>query len=59
VGFAVAAPDGRMAARGRVRRDGDCYTATVDEGALRDWRLQLGEQRSPVLAQGAQQSWTP
>jgi len=59
VAFAVAAPDGRMAARGRVRRDGDCYTATVDEGALRDWRLQLGEQRSPVLAQGAQQSWTP
>jgi alpha-D-xyloside xylohydrolase len=57
--FTVAALDGRVAARGRVRRDGATYTATVDAGSLQNWCLQFGEQRSPVLAAGASLSWTP
>jgi alpha-D-xyloside xylohydrolase len=46
--FAVASPDGRVAARGSVRREGAGYTATISEGGLRDWRLEVDGRRSPV-----------
>lgn len=55
--FAVAAVDGRIAARGSVRRDGQRYTAQLSEGALHDWRLQLGQALSPVLAAGTTLVW--
>ncbi len=57
--FTVFAPDGTLAAQGRVRRKGGTYSATVEQGALRDWCLQVGEQRSPVLIEGTNLVWTP
>ncbi|WP_374562270.1 alpha-xylosidase [Ideonella sp.] len=51
--FAVASPQGRIAARGVVTREGGRYTATVTEGALRDWCLQVDGARSPVQASAA------
>lgn len=50
--FAVASPAGRIAARGTVRREGGRYTATVDEGALVNWRLQVGTCLGDVAAEG-------
>ena len=55
--FVVPALDGSIAARGRVVRAGSRYTATVSEGALTQWSLQVGEQRSSVLASGASLSF--
>jgi alpha-D-xyloside xylohydrolase len=55
--FTVAAPDGSVAARGQVSRAGSRYTATVAEGALRDWCLEVDGRRSPVQAEGAALSW--
>jgi alpha-D-xyloside xylohydrolase len=51
--FAVASPDGGIAARGTVRREGGSYTAKVEQGALRDWCLEVDGQRSPVQASSA------
>lgn len=48
--FAVASSDGRIAARGTVHRDGERYTATISEGGLRDWCLEVDGQRSTVQA---------
>jgi alpha-D-xyloside xylohydrolase len=56
--FAVASPDGRIAAHGHVRREGATYTATVTEGALRDWCLEVDGRRSPVQASAASYHWT-
>jgi alpha-D-xyloside xylohydrolase len=51
--FAVASPDGRIAARGSVRREGSNYSATITEGALRDWCLEVDGRRSPVQSGSA------
>ena len=56
--FAVAALDGRIAARGTVTRQGRRYVARVTEGALRDWRLDVDGRTSPVVAEGAELAWT-
>lgn len=56
--FAVASPDGYIAARGSVRREGSRYLARVDDGALRRWRLQVGDQISPAQPAGATLDWT-
>ena len=50
--FEVASPAGRIAARGTVRRQGRRYTATVTEGALADWCVEVQGRRSAVVAQG-------
>lgn len=55
--FVVPTPAGGIAARGTVERNGNSYTATVIEGALQDWSLQVEGQRSPVQAQGARLEW--
>lgn len=51
--FAVASPDGRIAARGSVRREGSGYSATITEGALHDWCLEVDGRRSPVQSGAA------
>jgi len=51
--FTVASPQGRIAARGVVAREGKRYSATVNEGALRDWCLDVDGVRSPVQATAA------
>lgn len=56
--FVVPTPEGGIAARGQVQRAGPAYTARVVEGALRDWCLQVGDDRSQVLAQGDRLNWT-
>ena len=56
--FEVASPQGGIAARGTVQRQGRRYLAKVTQGALRDWCLQLGEQRSPVQAAGDSLDWS-
>ena len=48
---------GGIAARGVVKRSGNTYTATVSDGALQDWTLQVGDQRSPTQTQGAHLEW--
>jgi len=55
--FAVASPQGGIAARGTVTREGRRYTATVTEGALRQWCLDVDGQRSPVQTGTATLSW--
>ncbi|MED5619127.1 alpha-xylosidase [Ideonella sp. BN130291] len=55
--FTVAAPDGRIAARGTVRREGSHYTATVTEGALQQWCLEVGGRQSPVQEAGSSCAW--
>ena len=55
--FVVPKADGSIAARGTVRREGGAYTATVAEGALRDWCLEVDGQRSAVQAEGATLAW--
>ena len=52
--FSVAAPDGRIAARGTVTRQDRRYVARVTEGALRDWRLSVDGRASAPLAEGAE-----
>jgi len=56
--FEVASVDGTLAARGEVRRDGGSYVATVTEGALHDWCLGVGAQRSPVVTSGVSLTWS-
>jgi alpha-D-xyloside xylohydrolase len=51
--FTVASPQGGIAARGSVKREGQRYTATVTEGALRQWCLDVDGQRSAVQAESA------
>ncbi len=48
--FAVASPDGHIAAHGTVSRQGARYTATVTEGTLTQWCLEVDGQRSAVQA---------
>jgi alpha-D-xyloside xylohydrolase len=57
--FAVAAPDGRIAARGTVRREGGSYTAQVEQGALHAWCLEVDGQRSPVQPSAATLTFLP
>jgi alpha-D-xyloside xylohydrolase len=56
--FAVAALDGRIAARGTVTRQGGQYVARVTEGALRDWRLEADGRVSAVKAEGSELVWS-
>ena len=53
----VPTPAGGVAARGVVKRSGKSYTATVTEGALQNWRLQVDGRSSPVLAEGSRLAW--
>ena len=46
--FAVASPDGHIAARGTVSRVGTRYTATVTEGKLVQWCVEVDGQRNAV-----------
>jgi len=55
--FVVPTPAGGVAARGVVERSGGTYTASVTEGALMDWSLQVEGQRSPVQVQGGRLTW--
>ncbi|MFZ5547272.1 MAG: alpha-xylosidase [Pseudomonadota bacterium] len=48
--FLVPTVGGQVAARGTVSREGARYTASVTEGALHDWCIEVGGQRSPVQA---------
>jgi alpha-D-xyloside xylohydrolase len=56
--FTVAAADGSIAARGTVARHGARYTAKVDEGALRNWCLEVDGRRSAPQAEGATLSFS-
>ena len=56
--FSVAAPDGRIAARGTVTRQDRRYVARITEGALRDWRLSVDGRASAPLAEGAELAWS-
>lgn len=55
--FSVASAEGRIAARGTVMRRGRTYTASVEEGALRHWCLEVDGRRSPVQEASGQLSW--
>jgi alpha-D-xyloside xylohydrolase len=55
--FLVPTPDGAIAARGTVRREGNTYTATLEEGALHDWRLDVDGSLGPVQAGGETLAW--
>lgn len=55
--FVVASPQGRIAARGTVSRQGGRYTATVAEGALKQWCLEADGRRSPVQDASAGLTW--
>ncbi len=57
-GFVVPTAQGGMAARGAVVREGAHYIATVTEGALRGWCLDVDGRRSPVLAEGSLLRWS-
>jgi alpha-D-xyloside xylohydrolase len=57
--FVVPTPEGGIAARGTVTRQGNSYSASVSEGALQQWCVEVDGQRSPVLASGSTLSWTP
>lgn len=46
--FVVPSVQGRVAARGVVTRQGARYTASVTEGALHDWCIEVDGRRSPV-----------
>lgn len=48
--FVVPSGQGQVAARGVVTRQGARYTASVTEGALHDWCIEVEGRRSPVLA---------
>ncbi|MDM4765187.1 alpha-xylosidase [Pelomonas sp. SE-A7] len=56
--FEVASPEGRIAARGRVSRTGERYTAELTEGALHHWCIEVGGQRSPSEATASSLVWT-
>jgi alpha-D-xyloside xylohydrolase len=55
--FVVPTAAGGIAARGAVRRAGRTYTATVGEGALRDWRLDVDGRSSPAQVAGDTLTW--
>jgi alpha-D-xyloside xylohydrolase len=55
--FVVPTQAGGVAARGVVERSGGTYTASVMEGALLDWSLQVEGQRSPVQVEGRRLTW--
>lgn len=55
--FSVASPQGHIAARGRVTRSGRSYTATVEEGALHQWCIEVDGRRSPVQATADRLCW--
>ena len=52
--FVVASPDGRVAARGTVCREGGSYIVKVEQGALHDWCIEVDGLRSPVQASSAE-----
>ena len=56
--FAVASPEGRIAARGTVTRQGARYIAKVTEGLLSQWSLEVEGLRSPVQASGSSLDWS-
>ena len=56
--FVVPTTAGAIAARGTVRREGRTYTATQEQGALHDSRLDVDGQQSPVQSGGDTLSWT-
>ena len=55
--FEVASLQGGIAARGTVRRDGPRYSASVTEGSLRDWCLEVDGRRSAVQASATSLGW--
>jgi alpha-D-xyloside xylohydrolase len=55
--FAVASLQGGIAARGTVRRAGRRFTATVSEGALTHWCVEVEGRRSPVQETGGELAW--
>lgn len=55
--FSVASPQGHVAARGTVTRRGLVYTAAVEAGALRRWRLEVDGRCSPVQDTSDRLSW--
>ena len=42
-----------------MQRQGGAYVATLIEGALRDWCLEVDGRRSPVMADGRELRWIP
>jgi alpha-D-xyloside xylohydrolase len=46
--FVVPTPEGGIAARGTVTRQGKTYSANVTEGALQQWCVEVDGQRSPA-----------
>jgi alpha-D-xyloside xylohydrolase len=56
--FVVPTPEGGIAARGTVTRQGNSYSASVTEGALQQWCIEVDGQRSPLLVSGSALSWT-
>ena len=56
--FSVASPQGRIAARGTVSREGSTYTATVTEGALQQWRLEVDGKPGPLQQTAGSCTWT-
>ncbi|MBQ0928892.1 alpha-xylosidase [Ideonella alba] len=56
--FEVPSVDGRIAVRGRVHRQGMRYTATVEQGALYDWGLEVDGLSSPRHAGAGQITWS-
>jgi alpha-D-xyloside xylohydrolase len=57
--FVVPRLDGGVAASGTVRREGGAYVATIAEGTLRAWRLEVDGQSSPVQDEAASLAWAP
>ena len=55
--FTVASSQGGIAARGNVRRDGQRYVATVAEGALRNWSLEVDGRRSDAQSTATSLTW--
>jgi len=55
--FSVASSQGHIAARGTVSRHGQTYTATVEEGALRRWCMEVDGRCSPVQDASDRLSW--
>ena len=55
--FTVASLQGGIAARGNVHRDGQRYVATVAEGALRNWSLEVDGRRSDAQSTATSLTW--
>jgi alpha-D-xyloside xylohydrolase len=55
--FVVPTPEGGIAARGTVTRQGNSYSASVTEGALQHWSIEVDGQRSAVQASGNSLRW--